>query len=101
MSRISQNQIKEWVDNPVTQALYWLCEREINNVRDIKVANCLFRGDPQKTQENLVEIALKEDEWIVFQYVLQGEWKEYLGDLQNYDKLVEEEDEDSEEDDGE
>ena len=52
----------------------------------------------QKTQERLIERATKEDEWTVFQSVLKGAWKEYLGDLQNYRNLVEEEDADSEED---
>ena len=101
MSRVSSEQLQEWVDNPVTVALYWLCERELNNVRDITDIDCLFRGEPQKTQERLIERATKEDEWIVFQYLLKGEWKEYLGDLDNYRKLVEEEDEDSDEDNSE
>ena len=98
MSRVSSEQLQEWVDHPVTAALYWLCEQELHNVRDITDIDCLFRGEPQKTQERLIERATKEDEWIVFQYLLKGEWKEYLGELENYSKLVEEEDEDSDED---
>ncbi|KKM69159.1 hypothetical protein LCGC14_1453610 [marine sediment metagenome] len=98
MSRVNKDQLAEWIDNPVTAALYGLCDQELNNVRDITDIDCLFRGDPQKTQERLIERATKEDEWIVFQYLLKGEWKEYLGDLENYSKLVEEEDEDSDED---
>ncbi len=101
MSRVSSEQLQEWVDNPVTAVLYRLCEQELHNVRDITDIDCLFRGDPQKTQERLIERATKEDEWIVFQYLLKGEWKEYLGDLDNYSKLVEEENEDSDEDDPE
>ena len=106
MSRISQDQLTEWVDNPVTVALWWLYERELNDTRSITEIDCLFRGNPQKTQERLIERAAKEDELIVIQSVLKGEWKKYLGELKNYHKLVseeieeiiEEENEDSDED---
>ena len=97
MSRVSKEQIKEWVDNPVTVALKWLCTKELNNTRDITVADCIYRGEPQKTQERLIEQANKEDEWLVFLDLLQGRFKWYLGDLANYDKLVEDYDEDESE----
>jgi len=97
MSRVSKQQIKEWVDNPVTVALKFLCMRELNNTKDVTVADCIYRGDPQKTQERLIEQANKEDEWLVFIDLLQGEFKYHCGDLENYDKLVEEYDEDSDE----
>ncbi len=93
---INSEQIQEWVDNPVTGVLWRLCEQELSNAQDVSPADCLFSGDPQKTQERLIAQAVKEDEWVVFQNLLKGIWKEYLGDLENYEKLVEDEDEDSE-----
>jgi len=80
----------EWVENPVTVALKWLVTRELNNVRSVTAADCLLRGDPQKTQEHLIEQATKEDEWAAFLNLVNGHWKYQLGDLENFNKLVEE-----------
>jgi len=95
---INSEQIKEWVDNPVTEALYWLCSRELSNVREVKAADCLYPGEPQKTQENLLINNTKEFEWQVFLNLLKGKFKEELGGLETYHKLVEDEDEAREED---
>ncbi len=84
------------MDNPVTVALKFLCMKELSNARDVDAVDCLYSGEPQKTQENLLEQITKEREWVVFLDLLLGDWKYQLGDLDNYDKLVEEYDEDSE-----
>ncbi len=97
MSRVSKEQIQEWVDNPVTLALKFLCMRELSNARDADAVDCLYAGEPQKTQENLLEQITKEREWVVFLDLLLGDWKYQLGDLENYDKLVEEYDEEGSE----
>ena len=97
-NRVSKQQIKEWTDNPVTIALKWLCMRELNNTRSVTAGDCLLRGDPQKTQEQLIEQATKENEWAAFLNLVNGYWKYQLGDLENFSKLVEEYDEDSDED---
>ena len=97
MSRVSKQQIKEWVDNPVTLTLKFLCMRELNNAKSVTASDCLYAGDPQKTHDNLLVQTNKEFEWTTFLDLLAGEWKDQLGDLENYDKLVEEYDEDSDE----
>ena len=90
MSRVSRQQIKEWTDNPVTIALKWLCMRELNNTRSVTAADCLKWGDPQKTQEQLIEQSTKDHEWTAFLNLVNGYWKYQLGDLENFNKLVEE-----------
>lgn len=95
MSRVSKEQIQEWVDNPVTVALKWLCTRELSNTTGVTAGDCLYPGDPQKTHDNLLVQRNKEFEWTTFLDLLAGNWKWQLGDLENYSKLVEEDDEDS------
>ena len=94
---INSEQIKEWVDSPVTEALYWLYSRDLANEQEIRPINCLIGGQPQLTQENLIEHITKEFELEGFLGVLKGKWKVRLSDLSNYDSLVkDDEDEDSE-----
>ena len=85
------------MENPVTVALKWLCTKELSNIRSVTAADCLLRGDPQKTQEQLIEQATKEDEWAAFLNLVNGYWKYQLGDLDNFSKLVEEYDDDESE----
>jgi len=82
------------VENPVTLALKFLCMRELSNIRDVTADKCLCRCDPQRTQEQLVEQVAREFEWAVFLELLLGDWENQLGDLDNFSKLVEVEDED-------
>ena len=93
MNRVNQDQIQEWVANPVTEILWWLCSRELANVQEVSPADMLFGGDPQKTQENLLASVIKEQEWNTFLALLKGKFKEELGDLKTYSSLVEEVDE--------
>lgn len=94
---ISRQQIKEWIDNPVTKTLLQLCDTEYQNVLNVPVADCLCRGDPQRTQEQVLENATKLLEWEKFGTLLAGKFQE-LDYLEEFFKLVEEEDEDPEED---
>ena len=52
--RISEKQIEEWTDNPVTTALKILVEQRIKAIDNTPVSDALFRGNPQTTQENLL-----------------------------------------------
>jgi len=85
--KVSKEKISEWKENPVTLALKALVEDELAESKELSPSDCITRGDPQKTQENLVEIAAKELELQAFVDFLDGDWSE----------LVEDEDENSEE----
>ena len=84
----------EWVENPVTVALKWLCTKELNNTKGLTVVQCLYPCDPQKTQEELILQKTKQTEWQTFLNILAGEFQYELGDLENFSKLVEEYDDD-------
>jgi hypothetical protein len=97
---ISKDQILEWVDNPVTLALKELCSQEYNNALSVLVSDCLCRGEPQKTQEQVLENNTKILEWETFVSLLGGNFQE-LRDLDKFSQLVEEDDGDSDEDESE
>jgi len=91
---ISRKQIKEWLENPVTETLRSLVKDEFENIVEDPATNSLIRGQPQLTQENLLESISKEHEWGAFLDILEGKW----GDLDHLDRfryLVEAESEDS------
>ena len=88
----------EWTDNPVTVALKYLCMRELNLSKSLTVTQCLYPCNPQKTQEELIEQSTKQLEWQTFLNLLVGKFQYELGDLDNFDKLVEEYDVDEESD---
>lgn len=94
---VSKEQIKEWTEHPVTKALYWLFTRQLNELKQLTVTECLIKGEPQKTQEELILKHTREVEIQTFIDLLQNgsvAFKYWMGDLDNYDKLVEADDED-------
>ena len=74
MSKVSSEQIQEWVDNPVTKTLRSLSEKELEEIRGADLSLNLIRGEPQKTQENLVENVTQQLEWETFVDLLSGDW---------------------------
>ena len=97
MNRVSQEQIEDWVADSVTEALWWLCSRELADEEEIELIDLLVGGNPQKTQEKLLVSATRRQEWEKFLNLLKGKFKEELGDLKTYDSLVkDDEDEESE-----
>jgi hypothetical protein len=48
--------------------------------------NCLIRGEPQLTQENLIESATQELEWTLFIDLLSGDWSELEIDYVSYEE---------------
>jgi len=73
--QISNQQIRDWTENPVTEELLKLVEGEFESINDTNETECLVRGDPQKTQENLVELAARELEFEFFIELLKGQWE--------------------------
>jgi len=65
----------EWVENPVTLALKELCEQEFLSIAQAPLSNSLVRGEPELTQENLIENACRELEWSTFLDLLEGDWE--------------------------
>ena len=74
--KVSDKQRQEWTRNPVTLALKELCEKEFKEIQFIVVSDCIVRGEPQLTQENLVELSCRELEWGGFIQFLEGDWSE-------------------------
>lgn len=72
--QISKEQIQDWTENPVTEYLAELLQIELRSIKETPVTNALFYGDPQKTQENLVELEAREMAWVDFYSFLSGDW---------------------------
>lgn len=62
------------MDNPVTKTLRSLSEKELEEIRGADLSLNLIRGEPQKTQENLVENVTQQLEWETFVDLLSGDW---------------------------
>ena len=107
MSKVSKQQIKEWRDNPVTVALWSLCNWECDAIENRSAINSICPGDPQKTQEQLIGISTRLKEWTAFVNILNGHLQsELIHDDESKRKfylVIEEydEDEDSDEDESE
>lgn len=78
MNRVSKEQIQEWVENPVTEALLHHCQDEIEAIKETPVDVCLIPGDAQKTQDNLVTLNTQRHDWELFQDLLEGEWDYFM-----------------------
>ncbi len=72
--KVSEQQRQEWTENPVTIALRDLYYQELENVRLCSVTDCIVRGNPELTQEHLVEKACQELEFRSFINCLHGRW---------------------------
>ena len=72
--QISKEQIQDWTENPVTEYLAELLQDELEEIRQTPVTNALVYGDPQKTQENLVELEAREMAWADLTAFLTGDW---------------------------
>jgi len=53
-----------------------LCNKEWWRIINAPLSDALVRGEPQLTQENLVENALKYHEWGKFLDMLEGDWSD-------------------------
>ena len=71
---VTKDQIADWAENPVTIELLSLCEQELSDIRETSVVDCFYPGDPQKTQENLVELEARERFWESWIAALSGDW---------------------------
>ena len=80
LQRVSNEQITEWVENPVTIKAKEEVEAEIARILDTPAVECLYHGEPQRTQENLVELETKAWAWKTLLDVLEGDWSYFEGE---------------------
>jgi len=74
MSRVSVELIAEWTESKVNEELLLLINRELEYIRNSPISDNLIRGNPQLTQENLVENTARELEWETFKEIISGDW---------------------------
>ena len=105
MSRVSKDQVKEWIDNPVTVAVWTLCGWESEVIEKRPAIDAICPGNPQITQEQLIDLATRQKDWAAFTNILRGRLQdELIHDDESKKKfyfLIEEGYEDSDEDEDE
>lgn len=72
--KISKEQIAEWTENPVTEALFGLASEELERVNSTPIVECYYPGDPNKTQDNVVDLNTRGITWAIFCELLDGDW---------------------------
>ena len=70
----SRQQIEDWKESPVTEALLAEFEDELVDIRDRSATDCLVYGEPQKTQENIVGLEAREHVFANLVAILSGDW---------------------------
>ncbi len=74
--KITEQQLREWLESPVTLALQKRCKTVLEMIVGIPGEDFLNRGNPQLTQENIIENVAKGAEWRTFIEILRGDWTE-------------------------
>ena len=74
MRQVTAEQIRDWTENPVTIELRKLVQEEIEGIQETTVTDCFFPGEPQKTQENLIELEARLSAWVLMDELLDGDW---------------------------
>ena len=77
---VNQEMIADWSESPVTLKLLESCEQELAEIQETTVVDCLVRGEPQKTQENIVELDAREVVWASWVALLSGDWSYFEED---------------------
>lgn len=70
---VTQEQIDEWVESPVTVELKRLAHLNLDEIDEAKL-NAYVPGEPQKTQETLAIAAGAYGVWDTLIEVLEGDW---------------------------
>ena len=76
---INQKLIVEWTESAVTRELAEKARKELERLQSIPMIDVFIPGEPQKTQENMVELEAKVgvwEEWVAF---LEGNWSYFEG----------------------
>ena len=86
MNRVKPEQISEWAENPTTEYLLELCKEEIAAIESTPNADCLVPGEPQKTQDNLVDLNTRRYVWDTFREILEGDWSFFIEEGEESDE---------------
>lgn len=62
------------MENPVTEELLRAVSEEIDAIHETPVSDCLVHGQPELTQDNLVELDTRRYTWEIFKEILEGDW---------------------------
>ena len=73
--RVTKQQIDEWTENPVTVVLKELYTKDLTRIQESPPTDCMIRGNPQASQENLIEQAARELEIVNVIDTLEGDWE--------------------------
>ena len=80
LRRVSQKQILEWVENPVTLALRGKVAGELQKIMDRPAGECLVYGKPNETHEALVRLEASAHAWSDIYLAIGGDW-DYFEEL--------------------
>jgi hypothetical protein len=74
MARITHEQLKQWADNPVTEVLLDHIADYLKDLESASGLNCYVAYEPNRTQENLSQLAGQQTAWGEITEVLSGDW---------------------------
>ena len=84
---MKQEQLTEWAEHEITQALRAAIGRELADIQASK-GQAYHPFDPGKTQEILAGLNGAEDTWTIIADLLEGDWtsieeesEQHIGDL--------------------
>jgi len=77
---INKERLIEWLKDPTTILLKSFFRKELLEIKNTPISDCLVCGEPQKTQENLVELETRERCWAEMVSMLEGNWDESMGE---------------------
>ena len=72
--QVSEAQVLEWTENPVTIALAELSKEELKLVRETPTTHCISYGKPTESHENLIELDTRGACWAEWVAFLEGDW---------------------------
>ncbi len=78
--RISNRQIEEWLESPVTAALYERMEAFLEAAQSVSINSLIHFGEPQLTQEALIGDLAERNQIENFMAVLKGDFTIYETD---------------------
>lgn len=78
--QISEDQLNEWTESPVTRALKSLIQEQLNGIANTPISETLVYGEPQKSQDNLVVLKTMEVDYNDLIAYLEGDWDNLEGE---------------------
>ena len=74
--KVSDKQIAEWQENPVTLALKEQCREKLKEIDSEPISDALVFGSPQTTQERLIKNLWRALGCTNTISLLEGDWSE-------------------------